>query len=173
MTNRPSLPNSDVKVIAGTAVAITGIVVAGVCAVLMPDGRIEHFGRWLTDPATAFTLAGLITAVGGAIYRAKHQQAPGGGAALLLALVLGAATTLSGCTAAQTQQATTVGRQVLAWTCPPAKKICEMFASSTEFGAEACAAIDTVCDIGGAVLNSTVPDAVSEPHDLDVDEEAP
>lgn len=81
---------------------------------------------------------------------------------------------LSGCTAAQQQQATTVGRDVLAWTCAPAKKICEMFASSTEFGVSACTAIETACDIGGVMLNSAPAPVVDEqPHHLSTDPGVP
>lgn len=80
------------------------------------------------------------------------------------------AASASSCTAAQTRQATTVGRDVLAWTCAPAKKICEMFATSTEFGVSACAAIETACDIGGVMLNSApAPVEAEQPHDLSVE----
>ncbi len=98
--------NSNAKVIAGTAIVVVGMIVAGLAAVFMPDGRFEHLGRWLTDPATALALAGLVTAVGGAIYRARHQAVP-----LLLCLLLAPAVVGCGASAlaGQARAASVVG----------------------------------------------------------------
>lgn len=82
---------SDTKVIVGGVVAGIGIIVCGLAAVFMPDGRLEHLGRWLTDPATGTSLAGLIITVGGALYAARHKATT----ALVLGLL--ACALASGC----------------------------------------------------------------------------
>lgn len=85
------------KAAAYTLLAAVAMVCATVAAIEVPTDRWEKLGRWLSDPATATVLAGLVVAVGGALGRLRHSPAP----ALVAAFI--AAATLTGCGASALQ----------------------------------------------------------------------
>lgn len=81
------------------------------------------------------------TALGGAISPVLNRATPVRVPAMALALGLGAAVSLTGCTAAQAGTGLEIGGVVIHYSCVGAHKLCE-----THHDVGACQAIEGVCD---------------------------
>lgn len=154
-------------------VVALGILVAGYLAA--PEAKLDRLGHVIA--VLGATTGGqmiyaALVALAVAVLRwalakvPSGPKPPSGGAALLLALALGAST-LSGCTAAQLRDVVSIAKPIVKWSCGIAGALCG------KDDAEACAVLATVCGIADPLLDALPIEPAptsggeDEPHTID------